>query len=167
MLNRKLGLCKLNNGIRSLVKQYATMPSSSPRTTKAAGDISAVFPSLSGEVSPPLPPRFIDVKARLIQGYEDRLQESWQRLLSELRQEIEVIKAEGSSTVPEISFSDIKYNQIESMTMFRNNFKKRGVAIIRDVVPESEALGWKELLKRYIQTNPLTKGRQHFLIHRA
>lgn len=107
------------------------------------------------------------MKARLIQGYEDRLQESWQRLLSELRLETEIIKAEGSCIVPEISFSDIKYNQVESMTKFRNKFKKRGVAIIRGVVPEREALGWKELLRRYIQNNPLTKGRQHFLIHRA
>lgn len=159
MYKRILELRKLNNGLRLFAKQYATAPSPSPHTPKAAGDISAVFPSLRGGEANPLPLRFRDVKKRLVQGHEDRLQASWHILLAELRHDIEVIKAEGSSIIPEISFSDVKYNQIESMTTFRDKLKTRGVAIIRGVITEQEALGWKELLRRYIQTNPSTKGR--------
>lgn len=134
-------------------------PSTSTHTPKAAGDISSVFPSLSGTESVALPARFADQKRRLIQGHEDRLQDSWHRLLAELRKEIEVIRAAGSSIVPEISFPDVKWNNIEKMTVFRDQLRKRGVAIIRGVVSEKEALGWKELVTRYIQTNPSTKGR--------
>ena len=140
------------------VRRCLATPASSSHPAKAAGDISSVFPSLSGSEAPPLPPRFVDLKRRLIQGHEDRLQDSWHRLLAELRQETELIRATGSSIVPEISFSDIKYNNIVRISAFGYNLRKRGVAIIRDVVSEQEALGWKELAKRYIRNNPSTKG---------
>ena len=133
-------------------------PGASRQLAKPAGDISSVFPSLSGGESPPLPSRFAEIKRRLIQGHEDRLQESWHRLLVELRQEFEIIRAAGSSIVPEISFSDVKYSNIDNITDFRDRLRKRGVAIIRGVVAEEEAIKWKELAKRYIKNNPSTKG---------
>lgn len=139
------------NVIRSLTTQSST--TSSP---KAAGDISSVFPSLSGVVSEPLPARFADLKARLIHGYEDRVRASWERLLSDLREETEIIRALGPSVVPKINFKDI--NNVEKRTAFRDALRKRGVAVVRGVVTEKEALDWKELLKRYVKTNPSTKG---------
>ena len=126
--------------------------------SKAAGDISSVFPSLSGVDSSPLPPRFADLKRRLIHGHEDRVRDSWHRLLADLRKEIEVIKALGSKVIPELEFRDM--HKMEKRTTFRDGLHKRGVGLIRGVVSEREALGWKELVKRYIQTNPSTKGRQ-------
>ena len=132
--------------------------SASPRLSKAAGDISSVFPSLSGLQSPPLPPRFADLKRRIIKGHEERVWASWERLLAALRQEIDVIKALGSRVIPEIEFRDM--HNMEKRTAFGDGLRKRGVGLIRGVVSEREALGWKELLKRYIQTNPSTKGRQ-------
>lgn len=129
-------------------------------SANTAGDISSVFPSLSGTAAPPLPARFAALKQRLIRGHEDAVRESWHRLLAELRHENEVIRAAGSSIVPEISFSDVKYNIIPKMTEFRDKLKKRGVAIIRGVVTEHEALGWKELVKRYILMNPSVTGEQ-------
>ena len=65
--------------------------------TKDAGDISSVFPSLSGKVSEPLPARFSDLKKRLIQGNEDAVQASWLRLLESLREEIEEIKRSNNA----------------------------------------------------------------------
>lgn len=65
--------------------------------TKSAGDISAVFPSLSGKIAEPLPPRFKDLKKTLIAGNARDITASWTRLLDSLRQEIEKIKAHGSS----------------------------------------------------------------------
>lgn len=127
-------------------------------TIKAAGDISSVFPSLSGVESPPLPPRFAGLKRRLIQGHEHRVRDSWHRLLADLRKEVDVIKALGSKVIPELEFRDM--HDMGKRTKFRDGLRKRGVGLIRGVMSEREALGWKELLKRYIQTNPSTKGTQ-------
>jgi hypothetical protein len=65
--------------------------------TKEAGDISSVFPSLSGKAPEPLPARFSDLKKRLVAGKETAIKASWQRLLNSLREEINKIKVEGSN----------------------------------------------------------------------
>ena len=141
-------------------QRRATTISNPERASKPAGDISSVFPSLSGAVSAPLPPRFADLKRQLIHGHEDQLRDSWQRLLAKLREETEVIKALGSRVVPELSFRDL--DNVEKRTTFRDKLRNRGVAVIRGVVAEQEALDWKELTKRYIQNNPTTKGKELF-----
>jgi len=64
--------------------------------TKEAGDISSVFPSLSGKRPDPLPPRFSTLKHHHIDGKEDAVSESWRRLLSTLKHEIQEIKTEGN-----------------------------------------------------------------------
>lgn len=61
--------------------------------TKEAGDISAVFPSLSGKAPEPLPARFSDLKKRLIAGNEAAVEASWQRLLGSLKTEIGEIRS--------------------------------------------------------------------------
>ena len=127
------------------------------QSSKPTGDISSVFPSLSGIESPPLPSRFADLKKKLIQGNEDRVRDSWHRLLANLAGEIDVIKALGSKVIPELEFRDM--HNVEKRTMFRDGLRRRGVGLIRGVVSEREALGLKVLVKRYIQANPSTKGR--------
>jgi len=140
-------------------KRSMTSTPGSLHRTKDAGDISSVFPSLKpGAVSPPLPQRFAELKRRLIQGHEDRLQDSWDRLLAVLGDDIALIRALGSAVIPELNFWDM--HNMEKRTTFRDQLRERGVAVIRGVVTEREALGWKELLQRYIQTNPSTKGRE-------
>ena len=129
----------------------------SPHLSKPTGDISSVFPSLSGVQSLQLHPRFRELKERLIKGHEDHVRDSWHRLLADLRQEIDEIKALGSKVIPELEFRDM--HNMDKRTAFRDGLRKRGVGLIRGVVSEQEALGWKELVKRYIQINPLTKGR--------
>ena len=86
------------------------------------------------------------------------MRDSWHRLLADLRTEIDVIKALGSKVIPELEFRDM--HDLGKRTKFRDGLRKRGVGLVRGVVSEREALGWKELLKRYIQINPSTKGRQ-------
>jgi len=65
--------------------------------TKEAGDISSVFPSLSGKPAEPLPPRFADIKRSLIKGNEAAVADSWQRLLDGLKGEIDEIRVKGST----------------------------------------------------------------------
>ena len=69
-----------------------------------------------------------------------------------------MIKTLGSQVIPELEFRNM--HDMEERTRFRDGLRKRGVGLIRGVVSEREALGWKELVKTYIQSNPSTKGRQ-------
>ncbi|KAI4166084.1 MAG: hypothetical protein LQ342_000515 [Letrouitia transgressa] len=96
------------------------------------------------------------LKARLIRGNEEQLTQSWQRLLESLQGETETIKASGSEIIPEIAFHDL--NNVLARTKFGDKLRKRGVALIRGVVSEREALDWKELILRYIRSNSSTKG---------
>ena len=126
-------------------------------TSKTSGDISSVFPSLSGSSPEPLPPRFATVKKCLIHGHEAQVQDSWNRLLDALKKRREEIKTKGFNIVPEINFWNL--NDVEKRTEFRDALHQTGVAVIRGVVEGKEALGWKELVKRYIASNPGVKGK--------
>ncbi|KAL8778291.1 MAG: hypothetical protein Q9213_007478 [Squamulea squamosa] len=137
-------------------KQPASTTTSPSSASKPSGDISSVFPSLSGNPSEPLPPRFADIKKRLIHGHEAQVQDSWDHLLSVLQEKREEIRTTGSAIVPEINYCDL--DDVEKRTKFRDVLHKTGVAVIRGVVQEEEALGWKQLVKRYIASNPGTRG---------
>lgn len=133
--------------------------STSPQTRdrrRKEGDISSVFASLSGAAAEPLPPRFTDIKTSLIRNHEAAIQDSWQRLLTALHSEIEHITSAGSSIIPSIEFTEI--NNHSRIQPFSAALKKRGVAIIRGVVPEAVALGWKAGIREYIRQNPQTKA---------
>lgn len=82
--------------IKQFPKTLARNVSTAPATTKAVGDISSVFPSLSGKPPEPLPRRFQALKELLVKGKERELLDSWARLLVSLRREIKKIKALGS-----------------------------------------------------------------------
>src|SRR5690242_13547586 len=72
---------------------------SSLPTTKAPGDISSIFPSLSGKPPTPLGPRFQALKAQLVKGRERSIEQSWYRLLASLKVEIETINEQASTVI--------------------------------------------------------------------
>ena len=74
----------------------STATETTTSTTKAVGDISSVFPSLSGKKPEPLPNRFKDLKLKHAKDNEDRLQQSWDRLLPSLESEVEECRKRGS-----------------------------------------------------------------------
>ena len=74
----------------------ATTPQTQTRTVKQEGDISSVFPSLSGKVAPPLPARFSEIKRQRVAGYEEAFKAAWPRLLSSLKHEVAELKKKGS-----------------------------------------------------------------------
>ncbi|TKA76823.1 hypothetical protein B0A55_04629 [Friedmanniomyces simplex] len=121
---------------------------------KKEGDISDAFASLSGMQFKPLEPRFAELKRRLIAGNEEALYDSWNRLLASLREEIPLIAHLGSKAVPVIDFKDID----NTGPKFRAEHKKRGVAVIRNVMPQQEVLEMKRELREYIAANPHTKA---------
>jgi hypothetical protein len=132
-----------------------TTPHTRDRARKE-GDISSVFASLSGAEAKPLPPRFAEIKTALIRNNEAAIQDSWSRLLTALRSEVELIASTGPAIIPEIDFENIQNHS--RVQPFGDALRKRGVAVIRNVVPQEVSLGWKEEIKEYVKKNPHTKA---------
>lgn len=124
--------------------------------SRKEGDISSVFASLNGTVQEQLPQRFAEQKQRLVAGNEDAIRHTWNELLPQLRREIEEIKELGPAIVPELDFKDI--GRKDGNEEFNRRLKKTGVAVIRGVVSQDEALRWKAEIREYIAKNPHTKG---------
>ncbi|CAJ2509686.1 Uu.00g147120.m01.CDS01 [Anthostomella pinea] len=121
---------------------------------KREGNISDSFVSLSGKGGPPLPERFLELKKTLISGHEDRVIASWQRLLAQLSRENETVAKEGPQIVPSLEFKDLEGD----LTRLRGELRKRGVAVIRGVIPEDEARAFKGEIEEYVRQNPSTKA---------
>lgn len=139
---------------RRILTQFRT---AATQAQKRAGDISDAFVSLSGQKFEPLSAEYAELKGRLIRGHESAVQESWERLLRDLREEIPLIIEQGRKIIPEIDFKDLD----DVPETFSRELRKRGVAVVRNVVPEQEILQWKAELKEYIRQNPHTKGKPH------
>jgi hypothetical protein len=122
--------------------------------SKKEGDISSVFVSLSGKPPPPLPNRFADVKKELASGHKEKLTASWKRLLKEIEKEVRIISNLGPAVIPSIDFKAL----VSKTPDFYEELKRRGVAVVRGVVPRDEARAYKEEIERYVKANPSTKG---------
>lgn len=123
-------------------------------TGKPEGTIADSFASLSGQKFEPLEPRFAGVKKDLIRGHEDAVRASWDRLLLKLREEVGVIAQLGPKVVPEIRFDEID----QASEHFKREYRHRGVAVVRGVIPKDEMLQMKEDLRNYIRANPTTRA---------
>lgn len=129
---------------------------------KRAGDISDAFASLSGKEFTPLDQRYAAIKKTLIEGHEDAIRASWERLLADLHTEIQHIADLGSKAIPEVQFADIASGNVNQH--FRDELQKRGVAVVRGVVEEKEALSYKVAIREYVRKNPQTKGTLSFFL---
>ncbi len=106
-----------------------------------------------------LTPRFTALKESLTSGREEEVNSSWRRLLRELPEEIDLISSLGSQAIPTISFADTaKSHQAES---FLEQLRKRGVGIIRNVVPRDTALVWSRETDAYSKQNPQAESAPH------
>lgn len=114
------------------------------------------FPSLSDSDPIPLTERFAKIKRNIIAGHEKAVADSWYRLLSQLRKEADRIAAVGSDIIPTIDYFDI--HDAAKVAAFRDAVQRRGVAIVRKVVPSNVALSWMEETQEYLRHNPPTKG---------
>ncbi|GKT52241.1 uncharacterized protein ColSpa_12422 [Colletotrichum spaethianum] len=121
---------------------------------KKEGDISSVFVSLSGAAREPLPDRFRTLKQDLVAGHEDAVVQSWGRLLRALREENETVAAKGPAIIPSVDFRNLD----EDVARLKGEIRKRGAAVIRGVVDETEARAYKEEIEAYVRKNPSTKA---------
>lgn len=126
---------------------------------KREGDISDAFASLSGLKDEPLPEQFRQLKLSLVSGREERIKASWNKLIAELRAENDAVAKQGSRVIPEVRYE----NLVDDLASAKDEIKKRGAAVIRGMIPEDEARGYKFELDEYVRKNPQTKGERVFL----
>ncbi|KAL2801065.1 hypothetical protein BJX66DRAFT_321034 [Aspergillus keveii] len=130
----------------------AASTSSAAQLTKAAGDISSVFPSLRKDYKPePLPPRFKDLKERFFRENEDALKKSWERLLPSLEEEVHKIKSKGSDIIPSVEYADVISGNVSSDILAE--IRHRGSVVVRNVLPRNEARSYKEQIEEYVAAN--------------
>ncbi|TDZ60574.1 Uncharacterized protein CTRI78_v004922 [Colletotrichum trifolii] len=104
----------------------------------------------------PLPPRFAQIKRNLVAGKETAIVDSWNRLLVALRAEIALIGVTKSDIIPSIDFCQLRDHA--RVSEFAAKLRRRGGAVIRNVVPASEARTWREETEKYLADNPETGG---------
>ncbi|CAE6509581.1 unnamed protein product [Rhizoctonia solani] len=126
------------------------------RGQKQENDISGAFPSLSGVVHDALPPRFSQLKKDLLPTTEarDRLVAGWIDLLGALREGVAELQAKGNDAIPEVSYAEIE----RGGKSWQDEVRKRGSIVVKDVVDDAEALGWKQQVLEYVKENPQVKG---------
>lgn len=123
---------------------------------KREGDISDAFASLAGIKDEPLPDQFRQLKLSLVEGREEKVIASWNRLLRQLKAENDIVAELGPKVIPEVHFNDL----VKNLSEIKEVIQKRGAAVIRGVIPESEARGYKDEIEDYIRKNPQTKGNE-------
>ncbi|KAF4436996.1 hypothetical protein F53441_13136 [Fusarium austroafricanum] len=123
---------------------------------KKEGDISDSFTSLSGAKREPLPDRFRQLKIDLVKGNEERLTQSWNKLLRELKRENEVVRQKGSGVIPQVQMKELQ-NAAQDGAL-RDEIRKRGVVVVRGVIEEGEARAFKDEVEDYVRKNPSTRA---------
>ncbi|PPQ72790.1 hypothetical protein CVT26_003319, partial [Gymnopilus dilepis] len=104
-----------------------------------------------------LPARFADIKAEIAATYpnfEQNAIRSWGEILQELNEVTKVIKAEGVNYIPQVKFADLDKLSPEEIA----KIKRRGTVVIKDIVPDEQAAGWKEELREFVKVNPDVDG---------
>ena len=109
--------------------------------------------SMTADDPPPLPERFARIKQKLIAGHEAAVTDSFRRLLRELRAETcRLAAADPNVVIPSIDFLDIQ--DPARGAAFAAALRRRGVAVIRRVVPPGVAAAWGEETREYIGQCP-------------
>jgi hypothetical protein len=97
------------------------------------------------------------------QAHAKALEKAWVEVLTSLKQETEEVVQGGASLIPVVQYpgddlvGDKKLAEwLDSKIL--ESVKKRGTVIVKGVVPEQEALGYKQSIRDYVTANPQTKG---------
>ncbi|KAL4733204.1 hypothetical protein BDV11DRAFT_175917 [Aspergillus similis] len=102
------------------------------------------------EQCPHLEARFAALKQSLVsKENKEKVIASYQRLCKILEQEAALIDRVGPPIVPEIDFSVILENNCALPDGLVEQVRDRGCVIIRNVVPEEQAVAWETELKEY------------------
>jgi hypothetical protein len=144
----------------------SSLASGMKKAPKESGTIASVFATLSGgSLSDSLPERFGTLKKSIVKSqlHAQALQIAWVEVLASLKQETQEVIKGGANLIPVVQYpgddvvGDKKLAEwLDSKTIA--NVKKRGTVIVKGVVSEEEALGYKQSIQDYVAANPHTKG---------
>ncbi|KAG9101483.1 hypothetical protein FS749_006385 [Ceratobasidium sp. UAMH 11750] len=103
----------------------------------------------------PFTPRFTELKRSLVSPEDEpKLQESWNNLLKHLETRTKEIEQTGPAIIPQVDFPSLSsLNSVEIAEI-----KRAGCVVIRGVVNEATAVGYRQSLKEYVQANPSVRG---------
>ncbi|KAI0860159.1 DUF1479-domain-containing protein [Xylaria cubensis] len=141
-----------------LITESAHDPSLRQKPLHEVGNMAAhnMIPTFDSSEPIPLSSRFAKLKRNMIACREKDVAESFYRLIRALRKEADDTATRGSDVIPTIDYFDI-HDSVKA-SAFRKALRKRGVAVIKRVVPLTTAQTWKEETLDYIAENPQARG---------
>lgn len=148
---------------------HSEQPNLSPpqsRRPKEEGTIASVFATLSGgSLSDALPSRFLQLKKSLVMSPEHALalQQAWKEIIAALATQTREASLHGAGMIPQVHYpgdQTVERKPAEEWIGHDNMIalRERGTIILKNVVPASVALLWKQQIREYIEKNPQTKG---------
>lgn len=125
-------------------------------STAAGGTIADLFTSLRAD-EPPMPPRFADLKER-IRPDPQLVRDSWERLSAAIEEKTAAMAgADPEDIIPVVDFEEVKHLAALPQPL-AERIRDVGTAVIRNTVPEEEAVAWREATKAYLRQNPNHTG---------
>ncbi|KAJ6590858.1 hypothetical protein B0H10DRAFT_2179341 [Mycena sp. CBHHK59/15] len=101
-------------------------------------------------MSSPTPPRLTELKRSIATSHPE-FQEC---ILVELDRVKTAIVKDGPAYIPQVAFEDLgKLSQAQ-----KDEIKRKGSVVIKDVVPDQEAMAWKVGLEEFVKANPQAEG---------
>lgn len=125
------------------------MASSIKTAAKRAGNFADSFASMSGGPKP-LPQEYLLLKRELVTGQEEKLTKAWKKILKTLEVRNQEIADAGSSIIPSFNYITLQ----KDLSVARKSIRAHGCGVIRGVIPESKARGYKDGVERYLAANP-------------
>jgi len=121
-------------------------------SSKKPGNLLSAF---KPEQEEELPERYLELKKNFLDknNLREKLQTTWDRLIKEFANETAEIEQIGPNIIPQVEFEDISKNGGKFPEEILGEIHKRGVVVIRNVIPDEEALKYKEDLLKYIENH--------------
>ncbi|TKY87124.1 hypothetical protein EX895_003801 [Sporisorium graminicola] len=133
---------------------------------KGEGTIASVFATLSGgTLEDALPDRFATLKQSLVESpaHAEHLERTWRSVLAALSARVEETTRLGGRCIPEVEFpagaegaeGGGEVGGVHEWTDAATfeAIKDRGVAVIRNVIPQQQVLAWKDDIRAYARHN--------------
>ncbi|KAG8904712.1 hypothetical protein FRB99_001298 [Tulasnella sp. 403] len=108
----------------------------------------------SNQPAPPFSERFTALKKAIADPHKDAIVASWKEILDELAVRTKVYAETGPEIIPQVDFSELSSLSKEQI----DRIKRIGSVVIRNVVDDTEARGYKEALEEYVKANPGVEG---------
>ncbi|PFH48468.1 hypothetical protein AMATHDRAFT_65378 [Amanita thiersii Skay4041] len=105
----------------------------------------------------PLPPRYAELKREIaasIPDFESKVTKAWKEVTEELKNATGTIAKEGSDYIPQVKFQELGNLGADEI----QKIKERGAVVIKDIVDDEVAMGWRRSLEEFVRVNPAVEG---------